>query len=690
MERAVTLLMVLGLVPLTVLGMCPVPPSWGLERPARALEVSPPAMMTPDVRGVQPGPSALASQSPSAVGVSATWSNQTRADDTPGPREWAGMVYDGADGYTVLFGGYTSGNEATQKFTCSNSTWVYEGGEWTNLSILGPPANCAPIMTYDAADGYVLETGGVCWSAGCAPGSAINQTWEFSRGQWHNSTGANPSVDYGSMAFDPAIGAVVLCGLHELSNGSFVGEEWNFHGGSWTEVTTPAGTTNCGGFVDLTYDTAADGILAFDSSANGVETWLLRGGTWTQESAFPFADYGTGQLAFDPKDDYTVFFGGVLPFGEPNNHWVNVTYVFFNDQWINASTPGPPALGAEALTFDYRDGYVLLYGGAGLFPTNEPNNLTAHLRDDTWVFSPPPYELQIRLTALPIRICSLESLDCGLGTTLTRLTLSVNASIWSASDQRGVDTGQGVVDWGPFYWTSNATLEFVGWHNLVPAATLDPSAYCTGTGFVSPGCSSTPSMTGLPANNSLLKWTWGRPGPTDTLSVGDYWSVSFNEIALGPPFTSNPVDACSTSLCNLTEVQTRGGAETAVQFNPYGNDSQSEQSAPLCNVTVLAAPVTSNPPPSGAPTPPAPPVGAPLPGGLPVAPSPASPPVASPVVTALGSVTATVSVTAAAGGLLSAAAARYLTQRRTVRVAQPIRATASRRRLPPPPSRGVD
>ncbi len=70
------------------------------------------------------------------------------------------MAYDATDGYVVLFGGClgTSGGCAP----ISDQTWVYQGGVWANLTEFQPhpTARYAAGITFDSADGYVLLYGG--------------------------------------------------------------------------------------------------------------------------------------------------------------------------------------------------------------------------------------------------------------------------------------------------------------------------------------------------------------------------------------------------------------------------------------------------------------------------------------------------------------------------------------------------
>src|SRR2546426_4963709 len=132
----------------------------------------------------------------------ASWTNIC----TTGPpsRYGAGMVYDAADGYVLLFGGCCTGSPFL------GDTWKFSAGSWTKLDISGPSARFLDAgMVYDAADGYVLLFGGQDASSA----RYLGDTWKFSAGVWTNLaiTGPSPRDDFG-LAYDAADGYVVLYG----------------------------------------------------------------------------------------------------------------------------------------------------------------------------------------------------------------------------------------------------------------------------------------------------------------------------------------------------------------------------------------------------------------------------------------------------------------------------------------------
>jgi hypothetical protein len=86
-------------------------------------------------------------------------------------------------------------------------------------------------------------------------------------------------------------------------------------------------------------------------------------------------------MAYDQKDGYVVMFGGND--NDYPNGYLNDTWAFSGGSWRNITSGiAPPARDSAALTYDAKDGYILLFGGAGVTPKGSP--VYFH---DTWRFS---------------------------------------------------------------------------------------------------------------------------------------------------------------------------------------------------------------------------------------------------------------------------------------------------------------
>jgi hypothetical protein len=174
-----------------------------------------------------------------------------------------------------------------------------------------------------------------------------------------------------------------------------------------------------------------------------------------------------------------------------------------------------------------------------------------------------------------------------------------------------------------------------------------------------------------------LAWNFSDIDPLDVMEVGDYWSVSFNVVANGPPYGYVPVDACTTIFCSAAGSGPVGGVYTWANYDlctqnlgcgeengsdmphgppgsPLGVRGADEvtlpdivESFPLAEIDVVPFAVASPPPgafpPTFAPTPPSLPI---------ISPSPVVVP--QQIGLAQGSIVANISLNATAAGFLGA------------------------------------
>lgn len=95
------------------------------------------------------------------------------------------------------------------------------------------------------------------------------------------------------------------------------------------------------------------------------QTWRFAGGNWSQiavgSTEPPARDFAS--MTYDSKDGYVLLVGGWGAGGAP----LNDTWAFVGGVWTNLTQPGttPPAGGGAGMTFDPADGYVVRFGGAG-------------------------------------------------------------------------------------------------------------------------------------------------------------------------------------------------------------------------------------------------------------------------------------------------------------------------------------
>ena len=309
----------------------------------------------------------------------ASWTNITTSV-APAPSYGMTMTYDAADGYLLEYGGYAS---------WSNSTWIFQNGNWVNISESvgpNPGALSFPTMTYDPAVGHVLLVGGGQRGAGQAL-----PLWEFSNDHWsllHPScTGGGaynfscPAVtDDVPMAYDEKDNYLVVGDSNvngQYCTFTFANNTWTGLPAMWTNNNTTrpcpmggGGSTSSTepGSTSMAYDQADQEIVFYTSNS----TWTFTGGNWTDVTA----KVGTSpvsqiypQLAYDVSGGYILLYGGRCSHGPPGGgcegyEALNGTWEFKGGHWYNVTgepSPGPRFYGAIA--YDQSSGDIILFGG---------------------------------------------------------------------------------------------------------------------------------------------------------------------------------------------------------------------------------------------------------------------------------------------------------------------------------------
>lgn len=313
--------------------------------------------------------------------------NQLSPSTSPGSIDSASMVYDAADSYVVLFGGYTGSSYLS-------ATWEFSGGQWTQLTpATAPPARSAAAMTYDAADGYVLMYGGY-------NGGYLGDTWMFVGGQWSqlSPTSSPGPLDSASMAYDAADGYVVLFGGY--NGGSYLSGTWKFTAGQWVAL-SPSNSPSGRSAAAMAYD-AADGYVVMFGGFNGGyfgDTWEYLGGQWTSVSpATPPGPRDSASMVYDSASGYVLMFGGYN-----GGSYLSDTWSFSGGQWGQQAPSGSPAArSAAGIAYDAADGFSVMFGG-----------YDSNYLGDTWAFVTP---LSAALSCTSTKLDLGEAATCTTGT----------------------------------------------------------------------------------------------------------------------------------------------------------------------------------------------------------------------------------------------------------------------------------
>ncbi|MCI4367411.1 MAG: hypothetical protein L3K08_06635 [Thermoplasmata archaeon] len=298
------------------------------------------------------------------------------------------MAYDPAMNGTLLFGGIGG---AANDYSVLNETWLLRNGSWENLTAglpLSPTPRSGAAMTYDAADHEVVLFGGS--HPGPAPVGlpiGLSDTWAFRSSRWVNLTTANasnPGARYDAgFAYDSGGGGAVLYGGESGLYGTLLNDTWEFRLGNWTNLTsTNLGQPPAAGGAGLAYDSAVGEVVLYGgwmkrSPFLDNETWEFGAGTWTNVTGKTGPGPRAAEvLVDDPADSELILYGG-----ENTTALLNSTWAFRSGNWTElTSAVAPPARDLAVGAYDRNLSEVVLYGGdnAGYF--NAVDN-------DLWFFS---------------------------------------------------------------------------------------------------------------------------------------------------------------------------------------------------------------------------------------------------------------------------------------------------------------
>jgi hypothetical protein len=266
------------------------------------------------------GDMAYRSHGPDTVlGVTWTWNGTTwtkrHPATSPSPRTGAPMVFDGATGQLLLFGGsrfpFTSGGFL-------GDTWVWTGTTWTRLHpATSPPARHNADLVYDQARHQVILFGGY-------NGHYLRDTWAWNGTTWTklHPAASPPRRDTHSMVYDPATHTVVLFGGY---NGHRLGGTWSWDGTTRTLQHPASAPGVVSPAWQAAYDRTSHQLLIFGGDHNtgfSSQTWAWAAGTWNElQPTLPPPSRAYGSLAFDQALHTLVLFGGSTGTTDPATIW---------------------------------------------------------------------------------------------------------------------------------------------------------------------------------------------------------------------------------------------------------------------------------------------------------------------------------------------------------------------------------
>jgi hypothetical protein len=137
------------------------------------------------------------------------------------------------------------------------------------------------------------------------------------------------------------------------------------------------------------------GLAAYDPAGGYVvwllsdgSTWASAHGTWsniTSRAGIPTNMESNSQLTYDARDGYLLLFGGESPLPAYHIHFLDDTWAFQGGRWVNltASVQGAPGPGeVGVMTYDSEDREVVMFGGA----PNQGSQL-GNATNTTWTYA---------------------------------------------------------------------------------------------------------------------------------------------------------------------------------------------------------------------------------------------------------------------------------------------------------------
>jgi hypothetical protein len=281
----------------------------------------------------------------------------------------------------------------------TNGIWTYANGTWSleygnpnvpwSLSARSPAdAAVGRILVYDSALHAPVTVGRIGYKF------RNTEVWALINGSWRElSSGAPDRQGFGAGAYVPSTGCIVLFGgggyRFQVSN-----QTWFFCNGKWSQQVW----SNCSAFpqpmygMSMAYDPALGRVVMFGgygylgplTFTKGVinQTWELVNRCWVRvyNANPPSARQGV-DLTYDSTDGYLVLFGGFRTAGAKASPVpMNDTWVFNGTRWtqVSVGAPSPSARLYSATSDDPSLGGVVLFGGL---------SSSGPALNDTWLFS---------------------------------------------------------------------------------------------------------------------------------------------------------------------------------------------------------------------------------------------------------------------------------------------------------------
>jgi hypothetical protein len=158
------------------------------------------------------------------------------SSDGPVGRARTALVYDSKRQRVVMFGGFGGPPDEKEPRRHFDDTWTWEGLNWRQHAVAGPPRRYAHAMAFDSRAGVTVLYGG---EAGKQP---FGDMWQWDGERWSEikMSGDTPGPRYAAaMAYDSARSRLVLYGGIDRRTERALDDTWEWDGERWREIKQP-------------------------------------------------------------------------------------------------------------------------------------------------------------------------------------------------------------------------------------------------------------------------------------------------------------------------------------------------------------------------------------------------------------------------------------------------------------------
>jgi hypothetical protein len=313
--------------------------------------------------------------------------------NNPSPRTYARMVFDPEAAVTVLYGGQSAFDGATNQFHDSNETWVFNSNRWAQrFPAHDPGRRSGHSMVYDSTGQRIVLFGGRRQPPG-TEGRLIelNDTWVYKAGDWNPvSTPEAPSQrHFAAMAYDSDRNRIILYGGQQFNSTTEVldalHDTWEFDGTTWTKVGTD-GQAQAGKPM-LVYDAARKQTILLGVKTDN--TTVMYGydaptHAWTEikPEKLPTC-VNEAAMVYESRSGKTLVIGGVCSITTPSS---DQTWEWDGTNWTEVDvTNDPSRASGYALAYDSLRNEVIIFGGTTIF-AQAPRSTTMKYSDLVWRF----------------------------------------------------------------------------------------------------------------------------------------------------------------------------------------------------------------------------------------------------------------------------------------------------------------